>query len=286
MRGDGGASDARVSLPLSTGELSAHDAAELRTLLDRIRTRFGLSGAAYKERYFRRRLGMRMHRLGLVRYADYMRRLEEDPDEYGRLLDAVAINVSRFFRNPDVWTALRRDVVPELFALDPPVHLWSAGAAAGEEAYTLAMLLAEHAATPAALGRFSIVGTDIDDHALERARLGRYEDDALAELEPATRSRWFEGGPPWTVRSELRRVVRFRTLDLAVDPFPGGQQLILCRNVLIYFERGLQESVLARFVDALVPGGFLVLGQAETLFGPARGVLRRIGNRERVYQRA
>lgn len=286
MPGDGVAPGARVSLPLATGELSARDAAELHMLLDRIHARFGLSGAAYKERYFRRRLGMRMHRLGIARYADYMHRLEMDPDEYGRLLDAVAINVSRFFRNPDVWTALKRDVIPALFAQDPPVHLWSAGSAAGEEAYTLAMLLAEHAATPAALDRFSIMGTDIDGHALERARSARYEDDALAELQPATRCRWFQGGPPWTVRPELRRLVHFRTLDLAVDPFPGDQHLVLCRNVLIYFERALQESILVRFVDALVPGGFLVLGQAETLLGPARGAFRRIGNRERVYQRA
>ncbi|HKJ93266.1 MAG TPA: protein-glutamate O-methyltransferase CheR [Longimicrobiales bacterium] len=286
MPGDGAPSGTPAPLPLSTGELGARDAAELQDLLNGIRDRFGLSGAAYKERYFRRRLGLRMRRLGIGRYADYARRLEDDPEEYGRLLDAVAINVSRFFRNPDVWQALRRDVVPALFARDGAVRLWSAGAAAGEEAYTLAMVLAEHAGGADDLERFAIVGTDIDTQALERARRAEYPDDALAELDPGTRVRWFDGGPPWRVRPELLRLVRFRTLDLAGDRFPGDQHLILCRNVLIYFERALQEAVLARFVDALAPGGYLVLGQAETLVGPARETLRRIGNRERVYQRA
>jgi chemotaxis protein methyltransferase CheR len=286
MRADGLAPEAPVPLPLSTGELNARDARELRDLLDRIRVRFGLSGAGYKERYFRRRLGLRMRRLGINRYADYGRRLEDDAGEYERLLDAVAINVSRFFRNPEVWDVLRRDVLPMLVSLGRNIRLWSAGTAAGEEAYTLAMVIAEHAGTAASSNRFSIVGTDIDTRALERARLGQYGEDALAELGPASRSRWFEGGPPWVVRSELRRLVRFQAMDLATDRFPDGQHLILCRNVLIYFERALQESILARFVDALVPGGFLVLGQAETLLGPARDAFRRIGNRERVYQRA
>lgn len=286
MPADGMAPETGLSLPLSTGELGARDARELRELLDGIRARFGLSGAGYKERYFRRRLGLRMRRLGINRYADYGRRLVDDPEEYGRLLDAVAINVSRFFRNRDVWDALRRNVVPALLALDASVHVWSAGAAAGEETYTLAMVLAEQAGTTQALDRFSIVGTDIDTRALERARRGRYGEEALAELDAVSRARWFEGGPPWTVRPELRKHVDFRTLDLAVDGYPGGQHLILCRNVLIYFERTLQESILARFVDALVPGGYLVLGQAETLLGPSREMFRRIGNRERVYQRA
>ncbi|MEJ2185833.1 MAG: protein-glutamate O-methyltransferase CheR [Gemmatimonadota bacterium] len=275
-----------VSLPLSTGELGARDARELRDLLDGIRARFGLSGAGYKERYFRRRLGLRMRRLGITRYAEYGRRLEDDPEEYERLLDAVAINVSRFFRNREVWDALGRDVVPTLLAREAPVQIWSAGAAAGQEAYTMAMVLAEQAPLATVRHRVSIVGTDIDTRALERARLGQYGEDALAEMDPAWRSRWFDGGPPWTVRPALRALVRFRTLDLARGPFPGGQHLILCRNVLIYFERALQESILARFVDALVPGGYLVLGQAETLLGPTREAFRRIGNRERVYQRA
>jgi chemotaxis protein methyltransferase CheR len=286
MSPDGPTPDVGVPLPLSTGELKPLDAAELRELLEGIQARFGLSGAGYKERYFRRRLGLRMRRLGISRYADYRRRLEADPEEYGRLLDAVAINVSRFFRNPEVWDMLRRQVLPSLFALDPVVRLWSAGAAAGEEPYTLAMVLAEQASVERVSKRFSIVGTDIDARALERARLGQYGEDALAEMSAVSRSRWFEGGPPWAVRPELRALVEFRTLDLAVDRFPEGQHLILCRNVLIYFERALQESILVRFADALRPDGFLVLGQAETLLGPARGAFRRIGNRERVYQRA
>ncbi len=277
-------------LPLATGELSPRDARELDALLSQIRAVTGLEGSGYKERYLRRRLGVRMRRLGLERYGAYAESLRQDEDEYARLLDAIAINVSRFYRNGSVWTTIRDRVVPDLFAPDVPrIRVWSAGSASGEEAYTLAMVLAEHARrTGTGLGRFEVLGTDIDAAALERARLGTYDEAALQELPAELAERWLEpdgGEGTRTIRPELRRRVRFEALDLTAAMPEGPVHLGVCRNVLIYLERSVQERVLQGLAELLDPGGYLVLGKAEMLVGPARDVFRPIATRERVYQR-
>ncbi len=276
------------ALPLATGDLSTDDAAELRALLQQIEGVTGIRGSGYKERYFRRRLGVRMRRLGLERYGDYAERLRTDPAEYERLVDAIAINVSRFYRNAEAWTLIRTGIVPALFELDErEVRIWSAGTASGEEAYTMAMVLAEHAEETGRadrLDRFDVLGTDIDTDALSRARRGVYEARALDEL-PDELRHWFDPGPPCRVVESLKRWVRFEALDMTMDAPSGPRQLVLCRNVLIYLEREVQEQVLERVADVVPRDGFLVLGQAEMLVGPARNLFRPVATRERVYRR-
>lgn len=275
-------------LPLAHGELAPEDAAQLDSLKEQIRTQSGLFCQGYKERCLRRRIGVRMRARGVHRYQDYAALLEQDEDEYRRLLDSVTINVSKFFRNIDVWELLRQRVLPALFEQDRRIRIWSAGAASGEEPYTMAMVLLEYAHATAqqdALTRFSIEATDIDERALERARTAEYGDMALVETPPDSRRRWFEAGPPCRVREEVRRMVRFRTMDLIREPFPGNRDLIFCRNVFIYFERPVQEQLLQEFHDALNPGGFLVLGKAEMLLGPVARMLEPVSSRERVYRK-
>lgn len=277
-------------LPLAHGRLAETDALELKALKDQIRSQSGFFCEGYKERCLRRRLAVRMRARGVHRYADYAALLERDPAEYERLLAAVTINVSKFFRNYEVWETLRREVVPALFARRAPeVRVWSAGSAGGEEPYSLAILLLEHAAGHGAseqLRRFRIVATDIDRDILEVARRAEYGEMALAETPAELRDRWFiPAGRRWQLRDEVRRLVRFGSLDLLTEPLPGPQDLIFCRNVTIYFERPAQEALLTRLHDALAPGGYLVLGKVEGIFGSLARSFRAVANQERIFQR-
>ncbi|MCI0434312.1 MAG: protein-glutamate O-methyltransferase CheR [Gemmatimonadetes bacterium] len=282
---------AESGLPLptgfATGPLDEKDAAELRALKLQIRSASGFCCEGYKERVLRRRLAVRMRALGLSRYAEYAAQLERDAEEYHRLLDTVTINVSKFFRNASTWALLRDSVLPQLFALETPVvNIWSAGTAAGEEAYSIAILVLQYAArTGEKVDRFRILGTDVDANALARARDATYANFAFTEMSDGTRTRWFEGPGRRRVRPEVRALVRFAVLDLMTESMPVGQHLVLCRNVLIYFERDVQERMFQGFHDALVPGGWLQLGKVETLLGTAPSMFRTVSARERLFRR-
>jgi chemotaxis protein methyltransferase CheR len=274
-------------LPLAQGELSERDAAELAVLKQQIQGAVDFRCDGYKEKCLRRRIAVRMRARGVHDYAGYSRLLRSDPAEYERLVDTLTINVSKFFRNPDVWSTIGERVLPELFARpDERLDAWSAGTASGEEAYSVAMLAREHAA---ANGhdprRLRVLGTDIDRGSLVVAERGVYTDFAMTDIDPAVRERWFASDGSYRLRAEARVGVRFARLDLMRDAFPERQHLILCRNVIIYFERSVQEELFRRFHEALVPGGFLVLGKVEALFGAASGLFQAVANRQRVFRR-
>jgi chemotaxis protein methyltransferase CheR len=247
---------------------------------------------AYKDKCLRRRIAVRMRACGAHTYSDYQAVLDRSPEEYERLKDAITINVTRFYRNADTWDLLRDTVLREICAdVQHEVRAWSAGCSSGEEPYTLAMLLAECLETQGRtdrLGLITIDATDIDRECLARAQTARYSPEALAEIPEGLAQRYFESdGGFCRVAERVRRRVVVRASDLINDPPPRrNYHLILCRNVVIYFGRATQERVFNAFADALAPGGFLVLGKVETLFGPARERLTLLDPRERVYRRA
>lgn len=276
---------------LARGELSETDARELKALKALIQERSGFFCDGYKEKCLRRRLAVRMRALSLHRYADYAALLERDPAEYERFLSVVTINVSKFFRNYEVWERLRAEIVPELFALDAPeIRIWSAGCASGEEPYSVAMLLLEHARAhhlEDRLRRMRILATDIDRGILESARRAEYPQMALDETPATVRARWFRPvGSRYRLAEEVKRMVEFRPLDLLTEELPHGLHMALCRNVTIYFERDVQELLFRRLGEALEPGGILVLGKVETLFGAAARSFVPIASRERIFRRA
>jgi chemotaxis protein methyltransferase CheR len=274
------------ALPLTHGDLNEEQAAELQTLKAQIRSTVGFACEGYKERCLRRRIAVRMRACGVHTYGDYAGLLEQDATEYDRLVDALTINVSKFFRNPEVWQVVRERVLPDLYAMNTPViRAWSAGAASGEEAYTVGMLAHDYAAEHAIADRIRVLATDIDRESLAYAQRGEYTDFAMTDIDPAVRDRWFEHDTVYRLRDEARRHVTFDTLDLIRDECPKGQHLIFCRNVIIYFERSVQEDLFRRFHEALEPGGFLVLGKVEALFGAASGLFQAVANRERVFRR-
>jgi chemotaxis protein methyltransferase CheR len=251
----------------------------------------GFGCASYKEKCLRRRIAVRMRARGVHTYHDYALVLDADRSEYDRLLDALTINVTKLFRNWETYAAVAEKVVPALWSLGEPLSIWSAGCSSGEEPYSVATLFHRHAEAAGALaalpGRVRVLGSDIDARVLEAAERGAFEEADFADTPADLRLRYFDEQPPFSIASDVKRLVRFEKRDLlAQSPPPGQHHLIFCRNVLIYFDRETQERLFDRFHAALAPGGFLVLGKVETLLGAARGRFAVVDARERIYRAA
>ena len=268
--------------------MSSSEEAAFNELARKISREAGLSLGAYKDKCLRRRIAVRMRASGAHTYAEYQAVLDRDPDEYGRLRDTITINVTRFYRNAETWNLIRASVLPELCARERgELRIWSAGCASGEEPYTLAMLLAEHLdqqGQPDRLRLVTIDATDIDRRCLERAGAARYPRAALVEVPADLAGRYVEAaGADCRVIERVRERVRLHAADLCTDPPPRrNYHLIVCRNVVIYFERDTQERVFRTFAESLRPGGYLILGKVESLIGPARDRLALLDPRGRV----
>jgi chemotaxis methyl-accepting protein methylase len=245
--------------------------------------------AAYKEKCLRRRIAVRMRARGIHRFADYAALLDRDAVEYERLIDTLTINVTKLFRNWSTFDAIARLIAPILWEGGArPIRGWSAGCSSGEEPYSLAILFHRYAAQRGEAidaSRVQVIGSDIDRASLDAARQGEFAEGAFADTPADIRRRYFSARPPFEIAPEIRPLVSFERRDLIVEPPPAGMHLIACRNVLIYFDRSTQESLFQRFHEALVPGGFLVLGKVETLLGPARSLFSAVDPRERIFRR-
>lgn len=270
--------------PFVGSEFPAADFERLRELL---LLRRGFDLGRYKERCIKRRIAGRVRACGFHAASPYLALLERDEAEIDALLAAITINVSQFFRNPSTFRTLEREVLPDLVraaraAGERRLRLWSVGCASGEEPYSLA-LLAEELQNPEL--EIEIWASDVSAPALARAKAGYYDEQRLVEVPQPVRARYFVAeGQGFRLREEIRRRVRFLQQDiLGVEPYPRAA-LILCRNVLIYFSRSDQQRVLRRFAAALEPGGYLVLGQAETLIGEIRQRFDAVCPGERIFR--
>ncbi len=255
--------------------------------LDALRTKIteerGVPCVGYKPSCLRRRVSVRVRATGAGDFVGYAALLDREPAEWLRLLDALTVNVTGFFRDDTVYARLRADVIPSLArAHTGLLHAWSAGCSSGEEAWTVAMLLAD----AVGLDRTSVLATDIDVASLARARAAVYPEVLTRDIPDVLRHAWWQGTESLRAVDALRARVAFRAHNLFSDSPPcTGLHLITCRNVIIYFSRPAQEQLFTRFADALVPGGVLVLGKVEMLSGPARARFEAIDVRERIYRR-
>ncbi len=227
------------------------------------------------------RLRRRVRALGLSSLGEYCRFLFEGDglrSETVQLIDAVTTNKTDFFREPDHFQMLTERVMPELLkrpdrpGLDRPLSVWSAAASTGAEAYTLAMVLDEFSQRTRGI-RFSILATDICTDVLEQAKLAIYPEDMLTPVPAQFRHRYFmrsrdAESAKVRVAPAIRQMVRFGRLNLMDATYPLEQMdVIFCRNILIYFDKDIQQAVLSRLCQHLRPGGYLFLGHAETVTG-------------------
>jgi len=244
---------------------------ELEVLLDYLRRSRGFDFTGYKRTSLTRRIEKRMHEVGADSYLDYLDHLEVDPEEFTQLFNTILLNVTGFFRDPPAWEYLSAEVLPRLAAEKPdgePIRIWSAGCSSGEEAYSLAMVVAEELSPEAVRERVKIYATDVDEEALSQARQARYTARQMEGVPPELLERYFErNGGAYVFSKELRRSVIFGRHDLIQDAPISRIDLLVCRNTLMYLNSETQSHVLARFSFALREQGYLMLGKAEMLLG-------------------
>jgi len=285
-----------IHLPTDGGALSTTVQQTLTQILTQLRARTGHDFSGYKPATLLRRISRRMQLTQLTTLTAYLHRLRQDNDEAEALFRDLLINVTEFFRDREAWATLESTVIPQLFAgkgRDDSVRVWTVGCATGEEAYSIAMLLLEFVEELAAPPTVQIFASDLGKSALDFAREGCYPEAIAADITEARLARFFtKDNSHYRVRPELREVILFTQHNLLQDPPFSKLDLVICRNLLIYIQRELQEKVFETFYYALrregrdhTDGrGYLFLGNAESADG-ASDLFDTLDKRHRLYQR-
>ena len=258
----------------ATEQVSQEVAPDFRALLEKLSARHDFDFREYKEASLARRIRARMSQVHVESFAAYARFLDANPDEHVALFNTILINITNFFRDPEAWNALAEDVIPRLVgeaAQSRSLRIWSAGCSSGEEPYSIAMLLAEHLGDAANNYTIKIYGTDIDEDALTTARQAVYRTEQLKDVPDRLMDRYFtREGQLYRLRRDIRRWCIFGSHNLTQAPPLSHVDLLVCRNVLIYFTSELQDRILTRFHYAIREEGFLFLGRSESLLARSR----------------
>ena len=261
---------------------------DVEDLLDHLRESRGFDFSGYKRTGLLRRIQHRMDQLGIRSYAEYIDRLEVHPDEFTVLFNTILINVTGFFRDAEAWDLIASGVIPQLVAdkgPGEPVRVWSAGCSSGQEAYSIAILLAEALGPQRYLDQVKIYATDVDDEALTQARHAVFDDGEIRGVPDGLRDKYFERRDRrYAFRQDLRRTVIFGRNDLVRDAPISRIDLLVCRNTLMYFNAETQARILGRFHFAVVPRGVLFLGKAEMLLSHGH-IFEPVDLKRRIFRR-
>ena len=221
----------------------------------------GIDLSSYKEKQMRRRIDSLVSRNKCSSYDEYVRLLRTDSSVFSEFINFLTINVSEFYRNPDQWEILDKVYLPELISkFGKRLNIWSAACSTGDEPYSLVMALSRHVS----LGDIRIIATDIDKRILEQAKTGLYNEKSIKNVPEDLKKRYFRQiGPSFQISDEIRRCVSFRESNLLSDRFPDDIDMIVCRNVLIYFTDEAKENIYRKFYRSLKSGGVLFIGSTE-----------------------
>jgi chemotaxis protein methyltransferase CheR len=222
----------------------------------------------YKEAQMRRRLTTLRTKKGFDTFVAFFNAIAKDRELLYEFLDRMTINVSEFWRNANRWETLEGRFIPEMLKLNKRIKCWSAACSTGEEPYTLAMIISE---ARGGLQDIQVTATDIDDGALEKARNGNYLDRSIRDVPTNYLKKYFkQDGVMFQVTDDLKHAVKFQKQNLLLDRFEPNHDLIVCRNVMIYFTEEAKQHLYQKFAQALRPGGILFVGSTEQIFSPGQ----------------
>jgi chemotaxis protein methyltransferase CheR len=227
----------------------------------------GLDCNGYRDEYLKRRFAVRLSATGTNTYSRYARYLKKNPSEFNLVLNDLTINYTTFFRDRDVYVYLERTLLPKLFKSNS-VRIWSAGCATGEEPYSLAILIHKLLGERLPNYQVTIFASDLDKNVLAKAAKGEYTRKQLNGIEHSLIDKYFSNdGGSYRVKDSVKQLVRFEKHDLMKPLWRKGFDLIVCRNVMIFFSRDSQQQIHMYFYNALRDGGYLVIGKSEILSG-------------------
>ncbi len=232
-----------------------------------IKRKTGIDLALYKEAQMKRRLTSLYEKKGFKNFVDFYAALDKDRDLMNEFLDRMTINVSEFYRNGKRWEILQNKIFPKLLQTNSKLKIWSAACSTGEEPYSLAMVLSHHQP----LSHIRIQATDLDENVIQKAKLGLYPERSLAEVPKDVQAKYFtKEGVFYRVNEDVKRTVTFKKHNLLKDPYESNFDLIVCRNVMIYFTEEAKDQIYENFSKSLRTGGILFVGSTEQIFNPAR----------------
>lgn len=232
-----------------------------------IKRKTGIDLSLYKEAQMKRRLISLYEKKGFNSFGDFFNGIVKDRELLNDFLDRMTINVSEFYRNAQRWEVLEKKILPGLLEQNRNLKIWSAACSTGEEPYTIAMILSKMLP----LSQIKITATDIDENALARARMGVYPERSLNEVPETMRQKFFgREGSFFKISEDIKKTVIFKKQNLLADDFGGPFDLIVCRNVLIYFTEEAKDQLYHKFSGALRKDGIFFVGSTEQIFNSGR----------------
>lgn len=218
---------------------------------------------AYKEKQMRRRIDTLITKNQIDSYPAYVQVIKRDKKLFDQFVNFLTINVSEFYRNPEQWEILDKEIFPRLIKqFGKNLKIWSAACSTGDEPYSLVMALSNHVP----LNQIKIIATDIDKQVLDKARLGLYNEKSIASVPKKMKEKYFSKvGNSFQISNEIKSRVEFKEHNLLKDPYPNGCNLIVCRNVLIYFTEEAKDEIYRKFNASLQKEGVLFIGSTEQI---------------------
>jgi len=262
----------------------------LRILIQKCK---GFDISQYKDSYIERRVNTRVNLTHRDDIKSYIELLRNNPEELNKLMDALTVNVTEFFRNTETFAALETDTIPKILQNKETdsravIKVWSAGSSSGEETYSLAILFLEALRKSKKEYDLMIYGTDIDRKSMIQAKSGIYESNKVSRIRKDLLDRYFEEhGNEYRIKPFVKEHVNFSYLDLTSDFVKNlaTYELILCRNVIIYFTLDVKRSLFMKFYQMLRKDGFLIIGKNEAITGKAVDYLETVNLSERIYKK-
>ena len=230
---------------------------------EKLNRKTGIDLQLYKEQQMRRRINNLIQKTQFKSYTSFFNDAVKDKQKFADFIEYLTINVSEFFRNPDKFDQVEKDVIPYLLKSNDSLNIWSAGCSIGAEPYTLSIIMKE--LTPGK--RHRILATDLDIEIIGKAKRGIYTADEIRAMRPDRKTKYFTKTPDgkFAIKPEIKMAVDFRRHNLLKDRFETNFDLILCRNVVIYFTEEAKAQLYANFFKALKPGGILFVGGTESI---------------------